>query len=108
MAFIFLLIISTIFLISINGFSNSIFKYKTFSRQSIANNNKQINNNQRTMSIKMATDSIISPFDSTSGKSTSESGTVNYADDDDEELTLTRENVERVLDEMRPYLKADG
>ena len=55
----------------------------------------------------MATDSIISPFDSTSGKSTSDSGTVNFADDD-EELTLTRDNVERVLDEMRPYLKADG
>lgn len=28
--------------------------------------------------------------------------------DDDDELPLTRENVERVLDEMRPYLKADG
>lgn len=28
--------------------------------------------------------------------------------DDDDELPLTRENVELVLDEMRPYLKADG
>ena len=106
MAFVLGLIISTIFLISINGFSNSIFKYKTFSRQSITNYNKRIDN-KRTITIKMATDSIISPFDSTSGKSTSDSGTVNFADDD-EELTLTRDNVERVLDEMRPYLKADG
>ena len=29
-------------------------------------------------------------------------------DDDDDELELTRENVEMVLDEMRPYLQADG
>ena len=106
MAFVLLLIISTVFLISINGFSNSIFKYKTFSRQSTTNNYNKHINNQRTVSIKMTTDSIISPFDSTSGASKSESDVVNY--DDDEELTLTRDNVERVLDEMRPYLKADG
>jgi hypothetical protein len=48
---------------------------------------------------------IISPFDETK--------TVSPAADtdkpaDDEELPLTRENVELVLDEMRPYLKADG
>ena len=29
-------------------------------------------------------------------------------DDDEDELELTRENVELVLDEMRPYLMADG
>ena len=29
-------------------------------------------------------------------------------DDDDDDLELTRENVEMVLDEMRPYLQADG
>ena len=28
--------------------------------------------------------------------------------DDDYELELTRDNVELVLDEMRPFLKADG
>ena len=46
-----------------------------------------------------STDSaIISPFDKTDSKSEE------YGD----ELPLTRENVELVLDEMRPYLKADG
>jgi lysyl-tRNA synthetase class 2 len=29
-------------------------------------------------------------------------------DEDDDELPLTRANVEIVLDEMRPFLKADG
>ena len=28
--------------------------------------------------------------------------------EDEEDLPLTRENVELVLDQMRPYLKADG
>ena len=46
------------------------------------------------------TDTIVSPFDpATSGSSDTDSG---------DELPLTRENVELVLDEMRPYLKSDG
>lgn len=44
------------------------------------------------------TDTIISPFDKSDSKT----------DEFGDELPLTRENVELVLDEMRPYLKADG
>lgn len=46
------------------------------------------------------TDTIVSPFDPTKSSSTDTDG--------DDELPLTRENVELVLDEMRPYLKSDG
>ena len=59
--------------------------------------------------LQMATDSgtsdtIISPFAPGEGDtSTSTDGL-----DDDYELELTRDNVELVLDEMRPFLKADG
>lgn len=45
---------------------------------------------------------IVSPFDS------STSGGKPVAADDSGDLALTVENVELVLDEMRPYLKADG
>jgi Fe-S cluster biogenesis protein NfuA len=49
-------------------------------------------------------DTIVSPFDaaSTSGSAAASS------DEDDYELELTIENVEKVLDEMRPYLQSDG
>ena len=51
-----------------------------------------------------ASDTIISPFAPGEGDtSTSTDGL-----DDDYELELTRDNVELVLDEMRPFLKADG
>ena len=52
-----------------------------------------------------ATDQIISPFDS--AKEGSKGGALSV-DDEEYELSLTRENVEKVLDEMRPYLQADG
>lgn len=52
-------------------------------------------------------ETIISPFDASvegGGK-----GNIDSDDDRDEfELSLTRENVEIVLDEMRPFLQADG
>lgn len=53
-----------------------------------------------------ATDPVVSPFDTSSSDSDidDEWGTVAG----DELLELTVENVEMVLDEMRPYLEADG
>lgn len=80
----------------------------------------------------MAVDSIVSPFDSASKASlddlvclltvdnsrpiyniirlifTKRISCISIKDDDENELELTRENVELVLDEMRPYLMADG
>lgn len=50
-----------------------------------------------------AADPVVSPFDTTT-----ETGRALDAYDDDDELPLTRENVELVLDEMRPYLESDG
>ena len=81
--------------------------------------------------LRMAVDSIVSPFDSTSTASLDDlvckfrvnrTRSIYYfittfvtwrtlhvsIKDDDDELELTRENVELVLDEMRPYLMADG
>mmetsp|Transcript_22764 Transcript_22764/g.21999 ORF Transcript_22764/g.21999 Transcript_22764/m.21999 type:complete len:231 (-) Transcript_22764:303-995(-) len=55
---------------------------------------------QRTQ-LNMA-DTIVSPFDAKTGDS------LDDLDDDDDDLELTEENVELVLDEMRPFLKADG
>ena len=46
---------------------------------------------------------VISPFDTSSNANPNES-----EDDSDDELPLTLENVEKVLDEMRPYLQSDG
>jgi hypothetical protein len=59
---------------------------------------------------------IVSPFDSSSSGSSSSASATNKPSpsdddddfDDDDDLPLTAENVELVLDEMRPYLKADG
>jgi len=55
-------------------------------------------------------DPIVSPFDDSSDSggvatSTSHSGTTN---EEQEYLELTWENVDKVLDEMRPYLIQDG
>mmetsp|Transcript_15968 Transcript_15968/g.14444 ORF Transcript_15968/g.14444 Transcript_15968/m.14444 type:complete len:237 (+) Transcript_15968:84-794(+) len=69
---------------------------------------KLINNNKHDRVVTILRDGvnadIISPFDT--------ANTNQKIDDDDEfdedELPLTRDNVEKVLDEMRPYLKSDG
>ena len=45
-----------------------------------------------------AADDVVSPFESDGSKD----------DDDDEILPLTYDNVEKILDEMRPYLMSDG
>lgn len=51
--------------------------------------------------LRHNSDTIVSPFDESVSPTTE---TVK----DDEELSLTKENVEIVLDSMRPYLKSDG
>eukprot|EP01041_Mallomonas_annulata_P007930 gene7930-16236_t len=57
---------------------------------------------RRFKQISAATgEQIISPFDTETSK-------MDQDMDDDDELPLTRENVELVLDEMRPYLQSDG
>lgn len=59
-------------------------------------------------STRVYAETIISPFDA----SVEGGGKGNIDSDDDDrdefELSLTRENVEIVLDEMRPFLQADG
>ena len=55
------------------------------------------------MTDTSSTDTIVSPFAPGDGEAVG-SGDIG----DDYELELTRENVELVLDEMRPFLKADG
>ncbi|KAJ1435110.1 NifU-like domain-containing protein [Ochromonadaceae sp. CCMP2298] len=52
-------------------------------------------------------DTIVSPFDASRTSDAAPTGGMDE-DDEDDELPLTVENVEKVLDEMRPYLKADG
>jgi len=51
-----------------------------------------------------STEPIISPF---ANQDTAEDND-DDSEEDDYELPLTRENVEMVLDEMRPYLQSDG
>ena len=54
-------------------------------------------------SVVSKTDEIVSPFDSDSERTGA-----NGASDDDKELILSIETVDKVLDEVRPYLVADG
>ena len=78
-----------------NNFDDK-FKYKSHIRRQI---------------FTLCAETIISPFDSSGGKAVA---TMAHDDDDDDDdyddhtLALTRENVEVVLDEMRPFLQADG
>jgi len=55
--------------------------------------------------LRATSEPVVSPFDTAT-----DSGKAAALDayDDDDELPLTRENVELVLDEMRPYLESDG
>jgi Fe-S cluster biogenesis protein NfuA len=55
-------------------------------------------------------DQIVSPFDNASSDAETADpyGAVATADDEDEFLDLTEENVEKVLDTLRPYLIQDG
>jgi len=58
------------------------------------------------------TDQIVSPFDSSSSENDSDVATYSPTEPtelgEDELLELTEDNVEMVLDEMRPYLIQDG
>jgi len=55
-------------------------------------------------------DPIVSPFDDSSDSSSSSGGvaTSTSSNEPEEYLELTWENVDKVLDEMRPYLIQDG
>lgn len=62
----------------------------------------------RTVSLlRESTDPIVSPFEN-SGTSDGEGGAVATTETLEGPLELTWENVEKVLDEMRPYLIQDG
>ena len=91
---------------------NSYKKYNHINSNSYNNNNN--NNNEiykkiNTYILLASTEPIVSPFDqssSSSSSTTTSSGPPPVTVDD--ELELTEENVEKVLDEMRPYLQSDG
>lgn len=57
--------------------------------------------------IKETDKEVISPFQTTSNANIKTTGHKHHHDDDDE-LELNKENVDKVLDEVRPYLMADG
>ena len=93
--------------------------HKSFSRSkssrintynsNINSNNIVLNNHISSTSLQAAEEEqIISPFDRVENDNDdeweSDLGEGDFGDD----LPLTAENVEMVLDEMRPYLKADG
>jgi len=59
-------------------------------------------------SLSASVEPIVSPFDQAKGGVAPQTGGQDDDLDDDDELPLTRENVELVLDEMRPYLQSDG
>lgn len=83
---------SLFFLIIIAALTKVLsFRFHTFSSH---------NSFRNSFSYRAVTDDqIVSPFE----------GSTELDDkDDDYELPLTRENVELVLDEMRPYLQSDG
>lgn len=60
-------------------------------------------------SITALSATVVSPFESGGpGTASSAASDADEYDDDEDDLPLTAANVEMVLDEMRPYLKADG
>ena len=69
------------------------------------NSNSYISNHvTKSFLLASSTEPIVSPFDSSSSSTTTTTG----APVVEEELELTVDNVEKVLDEMRPYLQSDG
>ena len=80
-----------------------VFGTKTWGRLTLS---KSGITSATTWTLQMSdTDTIVSPFAPGEGEAASSS---DRGDDEDDELELTRDNVELVLDEMRPFLKADG
>lgn len=98
----FIIYILIITLINVNSYKVSINKINSNSNKIMIYNNNMFKTTTSLLVLKSSsTEPIVSPFDSSS-KSSSSTTT------NDEELELTVENVEKVLDEMRPYLQSDG
>lgn len=100
--------ILTVFLVAFlsnSQFSDSLrVQFLGFVKSSYATNIAYTNIFHRQLDLCLK-DTIVSPFAGTGPNSSAES---TDEEDDDDELPLTRENVEKVLDEMRPYLQSDG
>ena len=116
-----LLCLLILLLVNVNSYRVNINTYKIHNHinsnsNSYNNNNNNNNNNNEiykkinTYILLASTEPIVSPFDqsssSSSSSTTTSSGPPPVTVDD--ELELTEENVEKVLDEMRPYLQSDG
>ena len=91
------------------NYNNVHISNNKFSRQ-IQKNNEQYNTRCISSSLGMT---IVSPFDNTATKEGDELSapteqSYNPLPSDDEPLDLTWDNVDMVLDEMRPYLLQDG
>jgi len=84
------------------------FAFAPFTRQCAFSSREHCNQNP--LVLKM-TDQIVSPFDRSDDNTDdpyAPPGATTTTADDDEFLELTWDNVEKVLDGMRPYLVQDG
>jgi lysyl-tRNA synthetase class 2 len=93
-----LLCLLILLLVNVNSYRVNINSYSSHIR---INTNSYINNHIATYLLASSTEPIVSPFDSSSSSSSTATSV-------EEELELTVDNVEKVLDEMRPYLQSDG
>ena len=98
-----LLYVVILTLVNVNSYSVSRGSSSSITTSSSIkiNNYNSIIYKTSTYLLASSTEPIVSPFDSSSSSST----TTPVVED---ELELTVENVEKVLDEMRPYLQSDG
>jgi len=96
-----LLYVVILTLVNVNSYSVSRGSSVTSSSSIKINNYNSIIYKTSTYLLASSTEPIVSPFDSSSSSTT----TTPVVED---ELELTVENVEKVLDEMRPYLQSDG
>jgi hypothetical protein len=80
---------------------NLLLLSQVFAFKSIWKNSNTLKIISGIKTFESNSETIVSPFSPTKD---------NYqpVDEGDDELPLTRENVELVLDEMRPYLQSDG
>ena len=93
-----LLCLLILLLVNVNSYRVNINSCSSHIR---INTNSYINNHIATYLLASSTEPIVSPFDSSSSSSSTATSV-------EEELELTVDNVEKVLDEMRPYLQSDG
>ena len=97
-----LLYVVILTLVNVNSYSVSRGSSVTSSSSIKINNYNSIIYKTSTYLLASSTEPIVSPFDSSSSSTTTTTPVV------EDELELTVENVEKVLDEMRPYLQSDG